>query len=116
MALAGHRILIVEDDPFVGCDMRSMFEEAGGCVVGPVADLAEALKVARDNDIELAVLDFEIVGGSSHEVAEALAARGTPFMFHTGCPEQVRKLWPKHAVFNKPADPVRIVSAASAML
>lgn len=116
MALAGLRILIVEDDPFIGFDMRTMFEEAGGCVVGPVANLAEALQAAQGSDIALAILDFEIIGGSSHEVAEALAARGTPFMFHTGCAEQVRKLWPKHAVFNKPADPGRIVSAAHAML
>lgn len=116
MALKGHRILIVEDDPFIGFDMRWLFEAAGGDVIGPVANLSEALRLARENDIELAVLDFEIVGGSSHAVAETLAERGTPFMFHTGSADQVRRLWPDHAIFNKPADPDRIICAASEML
>lgn len=116
MALKGHLVLIVEDDPFIGLDMRWLFEAAGSDVIGPIASANEALRVAREKKIELAVLDFEIIGGSTHEVARALAERGTPFLFHTGSADHVRHLWPGQPVFTKPADPQQLVCAASEML
>ncbi|OXE37839.1 hypothetical protein CCS92_33810, partial [Methylobacterium radiotolerans] len=44
-ALAGRRVLLVEDDYFIAVDLKSGFEEGGAQVLGPVAsvDAAPAL-------------------------------------------------------------------------
>jgi hypothetical protein len=39
-ALPGPCILVVEDDPFVGLDIRDVLESAGATVVGPANNVA----------------------------------------------------------------------------
>ncbi len=112
MSLHGYRILLVEDDPFIGLDVRCAIEEAGGEVIGPVTQVSEAVAAALTAEINLAVLDWEIVGGSSQAVAETLTARGTPFLFHTGSVDHVREHWPHHCIIGKPAAPESLLCAA----
>ncbi len=38
-ALAGRRVLLVEDDYFIAVDLKSGFEEGGAQVLGPVASV-----------------------------------------------------------------------------
>jgi CheY-like chemotaxis protein len=52
--------------------------------VGPFSRIAEALPVAKSDDLEAAVLDINLNGELVYPVAEALVTRGVPVVFVTG--------------------------------
>ena len=82
--LNGKSVLIVEDNFLVAEDLRCTVEQAGGTVVGPVADASQALEVAKKEQIDVALLDVGLRGQSSSAVAVALAYRLIPFILITG--------------------------------
>jgi two-component sensor histidine kinase len=82
--LAGKRVLLVEDEMLVAMMMNDMLTDLGFSVVGPFSRIAEALPVAKANDLEAAVLDINLNGELVYPVAEALVARGVPIVFVTG--------------------------------
>ncbi len=82
--LSGRRILIVEDRYFVADDLRRFFARAGAEIVGLVADVEAAKRLAETNIIHLAVLDVDLRGRDVFDVAGILEARGVPFVFVTG--------------------------------
>lgn len=61
-AKAGPRILVVEDDFFVGLDLEGGLREAGMEVLGPVPSAEEALVLARAERPVLAVMDIRLAG------------------------------------------------------
>ena len=77
-------ILIVEDEFFLAGHIEWLLTEAGYAVVGPVGNLAEALRVARDEKIDAALLDLNIDGGRTDDVAHILRDRNIPIAFVTG--------------------------------
>jgi two-component sensor histidine kinase len=81
--LKGARILIVEDAVLLALELETGLQEAGAEVVGPAYELEEAMALL-DQKIDAAVLDANLNGRSVTPVAEALAARGVPFLFATG--------------------------------
>lgn len=83
--LVGHRILLAEDEMMVALDIEMALEDAGAEVMGPVDDLEAGLRLVRGNvEIDAAVLDIDLHGADVFPIAEALHARGVPFLFHTG--------------------------------
>lgn len=78
------RILIVEDEPIVAIALQDMLEDLGYTVVGPALRLAAALDLAAREPIDAAILDVNMGEGESYPVAEALRARGIPYLFATG--------------------------------
>ena len=88
--LAGRRILVVEDDYFAMRDLCAGLAALGAVVVGPAPTVAEALAlVAREPDIDAAVLDVNLRGETVYPVADAMAARGMPFVLSTGYADDV---------------------------
>jgi DNA-binding response OmpR family regulator len=83
--LAGLRILIVEDNPYIAAALEDMLSEQGLIVAGVAGVLDEALPLAVSAPLDLALLDVNIGDKKIDAVAEALVARGTPFVFTTGC-------------------------------
>jgi len=83
--LAGQRVLIVEDDPYIAVALEDLLAEQGLVVAGVARSLAAALRLAAQADIDLALLDVNLGTEKIDPVAEALAARGRPFIFTTGC-------------------------------
>jgi CheY-like chemotaxis protein len=81
--LKGARVLIVEDAVLLALELETGLSEAGASVIGPAYELEEALALL-DQPIDAAVLDANLNGRSVIPVAEALAARGIPFVFATG--------------------------------
>ena len=75
------RVLLVEDENLVAILLEDMLAELGHSVVGPVARLNKALEMAQREAIDLAILYVNINGEQVYPVAEALAARGIPFVF-----------------------------------
>lgn len=83
--LAGKRILVVEDESLVAMLIETILEDLGCTPVGPAASVDEGLTLARgDAVIDAALLDVNVAGRQVFPVAEALAARGVPFVFSTG--------------------------------
>jgi DNA-binding response OmpR family regulator len=78
------RILVVEDEFLLALYIGGLMEDEGFEVIGPTGMLDEAVKLARDEDLDGALLDVNIVGGPIDDVAEILAGRGVPFIFVTG--------------------------------
>ncbi|MBN9320332.1 MAG: response regulator [Caulobacterales bacterium] len=82
--LSGLRVLVVEDEALVAMLVEDMLTDLGCTVVGPLADLDEALAIVGDAEIDCAVLDVNLGGKPIFPVADALKARGVPFAFASG--------------------------------
>ena len=82
-ALAGRKVLIVEDEPLLAFDYSDELQEAGACpqIATSVAQ-ADALIAARLPD--LAVLDVNLGEETVWPVASLLTERGVPFLLVTG--------------------------------
>ena len=78
------RVLIVEDTVLVSLLIEALVEDMGWSVAGPAAQLSEALIAAREEPIDVAVVDVNLNGETSWEVASILRDRGVPFIFTTG--------------------------------
>jgi two-component sensor histidine kinase/CheY-like chemotaxis protein len=78
------RVLLVEDEALVAMMMRDILLELGLSVAGPFCTPAEAVTAARDDGVDAAILDVNLGGELIYPVADALAARGVPFVFVTG--------------------------------
>jgi len=76
------RVLIVEDEIIVALFLEDLLAEFGYEVAGVVSHLDDAM--AHHPDYDVAVLDVHLNGHPVFEFADALAARGTPFVFATG--------------------------------
>jgi CheY-like chemotaxis protein len=65
-----------------------MLSELGYTVAAQAGRIDEALHAAKTADFDLAILDLNLEGEPVLAVAEALVARGTPFVFATGYGER----------------------------
>ena len=84
-ALAGRRVLLVEDEALIAMNVADMLDTLGCTVVGPASRVGEAVTAIDTNgDIDAAVLDVNLDGEPSFRVADALVERGIPFLFATG--------------------------------
>jgi CheY-like chemotaxis protein len=78
------RILVVEDNFLAADSLVAELQRLGYLPVGPVASLAEALAMLDTEPIDGAILDINIIGGTSAPIAERLLKCGCPFFFITG--------------------------------
>ena len=78
------RILLVEDSYLIATTLESMFDDLGWTVVGPATRRAEALEMARTESFDAALLDINLDGEMSWDVAALLKQAGLPFVFSTG--------------------------------
>ena len=78
------RVLIVEDEVLLAMHLEDLLTELGHEVVGQATRIDEAMKLARESDIDFAILDINVAGTKSFPVAEILRQRGIPFAFATG--------------------------------
>lgn len=83
--LSERRILVVEDDYLIAQEVRRDLEAAGATVVGPVPSVERALQLLdSDPVVHAGVLDVNLGVENSFPIAEALEARGIPYLFATG--------------------------------
>jgi CheY-like chemotaxis protein len=81
---AKHRVLVVEDEMLLGILLEGMLTELGHEVAAIAARVSNALTAVESETFDLAILDVRLQGESIAPVADALAAKGLPFMFATG--------------------------------
>ena len=97
------RILIVEDEALVSILIEDALTDLGIEVAGVAGTLEEALAHAEEGNFDCAILDVHIRGKEVFPVAEALAARGVPFLFATGYGESgVPEKFRERPVLQKP--------------
>jgi CheY-like chemotaxis protein len=83
-ALAGLRVLVVEDEMMVSMLIEDMLADMGCKVVGPASRLNEAIELVKDAELDCAVLDVNLGGQPIFPLADILRERGVPFAFATG--------------------------------
>jgi len=64
--------------------IEDMLADLGCAAVTSAATAARALALIDEQDFDAAMLDMNLNGDKSHDVADALSARGVPFIFCTG--------------------------------
>lgn len=77
------RILIVEDEPLVSMQLQSDLEDLGHSCLS-AASVAAACALVKTRSFDVALLDFNLGGETSSEVADKLAELGIPFALATG--------------------------------
>lgn len=83
--LANQRVLVVEDDYLIAENMRLELQAAGAEILGPVANVSEAIALIKTaGTIDAAVLDINLGGELVYPVAEILAKHGVRLVFTTG--------------------------------
>jgi len=104
--LAGLKVLIVEDEPFIALDLAFGVEEAGGIPVGPASSIAQALKLIENELPDAAIVDVDLPDGKIGPVLSVLRPK-VPVVVHTGVglPEPLREAHPELLVCTKPTAP-----------
>ncbi len=87
-APAKRRVLVVEDEMLIGMLLEDMLTDLGHEVAAIVPRLKDALAAVERESYDLAILDVHLHGESAFPVAEALIAKGVPFVFATGYGER----------------------------
>jgi DNA-binding response OmpR family regulator len=105
MALAGKRVLIVEDELLVALMIEDFLGDFGCTTIGPCGSVENALHAVRTETLDLAVLDVNLAGERVYPVAEALAERHIPFLFLSGYGEDA--IPPGHSDWKVCAKPFR---------
>lgn len=77
-------VLLLEDEYLVALDAELLLKELGVRHVETAATLGEAEERARERRFDLAVLDVNVNGQMSFDLAKSLRASGTPVIFTTG--------------------------------
>jgi CheY-like chemotaxis protein len=116
-ALARKRALIVEDEAVVAVMIEEMLQDLGCDVVGMAGRLAQAIAKARELPIDFGVLDVNLGGEMTYDVADVLMERGIPFIFATGYGSAV--ISGKYAampVIQKPFAPVALEEALERLM
>jgi len=83
-ALAGKRIIVVEDEPLVSMDIEASLTATGCDVTGTAGTLEQARRLIAEADCDAALLDANLSGHSAEELAIALTRKNIPFAFVTG--------------------------------
>ncbi len=77
-------ILVIEDEPLIAMMMEDFIEIAGHATAGTVDSVAAALAQVEAGGFDIAILDVHLRDGVCWPVADALTAKGVPFLLATG--------------------------------
>jgi DNA-binding response OmpR family regulator len=76
------RVLVVEDEFLIARDIEKMLGDLGIEVVGPACSRQSALYLARNENLNGAILDVNLGDGSYvNQVVDVLSERGVPFVY-----------------------------------
>jgi len=109
------RILIIEDESIVAMMVEDLIVDMGHEVVGTAGRLDQAQKLASETPCDFVILDVNLNGQYTYPVAEALKARGVPFVFATGYGAAgLKEEWRSNPVLQKPFQPEELEAAINA--
>lgn len=76
--------MIVDDEVIVAMDLEYMLADLGHLVVKTANRVDQGMEMARDCEIDIAILDINVRGVPSFPIAEILQGRGIPVIFASG--------------------------------
>ena len=115
--LSGRRILVVEDEFLVLMLTEDMLGDLGCKSVIAAATVDQALALIESQSFDAAMLDMNLDGEKPYAVADALAERGTPFMFATGyVGHDMREGYHDRPFLRKPFRPTDLADALTRLL
>jgi DNA-binding response OmpR family regulator len=82
-ALRGRSILLVEDEPLIGMDIRTALEEAGAHVTATTT-VRHALILIEHDGLAGAIMDHALCDGDTTQVCLRLRAKGIPYVNKSG--------------------------------
>jgi CheY-like chemotaxis protein len=82
-ALRGRSILVVEDEPLIGMNIRTALEDAGATVTATTT-VRHALILVEHDGLSGAIMDHALADGDSTELCARLQARGIPYVSYSG--------------------------------
>jgi CheY-like chemotaxis protein len=101
--LSGRHILVVEDEMLVLLNLEDLLADLGCKAVSAAATVDQALALIDAQAFDAAMVDVNLDGRKSYSVADALAARGVPFVFSTGYSGQsLKEGYRERPVLGKP--------------
>lgn len=100
------RVLIVEDDAMIAMLIEELIGQLACKVAGFASSAAEARRMAREVDFDVALLDINLGHGeTSFEAADIIRDRDLPFAFLTGYDlKAVRPDLRDRTIMQKPID------------
>jgi CheY-like chemotaxis protein len=113
-ALRGRSILVVEDEPLIGMNIRAALEEAGAHVTATTT-VRHALILIEHDGLAGVILDHALGDGDSTEVRVHLKARGIPYVTYSGY-EPVEGVAPDAPHVSKPGTMDTLLTALSDLL
>ncbi len=90
LPLSGRKVLIVEDEFFVGLELAQALETAGAGIVGPAWSLADARQIAQSEEFDMAGVDVNMIGEYASDLAGELKNRGVRVVFATAYSDDIR--------------------------
>lgn len=117
-AVSRRRVLVVEDEYFLADDIARALVRLGAETVGPVPTRDAALACLEgEGRIDACVLDINLRGEMAFAVADALLARGVPFVFATGYDQALVPAAYGHIRrWEKPFHPERLAQALQSLM
>jgi CheY-like chemotaxis protein len=111
-------ILVVEDDFTIASNLAKSLEKLGASVIGPANSVASALQLIESAaKLDAAVLDIHLGSEKVFPVAEALLARGVPFVFTTGYSQaSLPRAYAEQDLCEKPIDSRALARLLSARI
>ncbi|MGD9868157.1 MAG: response regulator [Hyphomicrobiales bacterium] len=101
--MSSHRVLVVEDEALVSMILEEMLADLGHTVVATAATFESGVHLASQEDFDVAILDLNIAGKESYEIADILIRRELPFVFATGYGlSSLREAYRKWPTLEKP--------------
>lgn len=83
-SLANRRVAVVEDRFFAALELTTTLESVSCGVIGPISSESRARRMLETERPDLVLLDIDLHGISSFDLARHLAEQGIPVIFVTG--------------------------------
>ena len=118
LPFCGCKIMVVEDEFVIADDLAALLRGAGAEVIGHVASLPEAMRLAAQTGrIDAAVLNIDLNGVTVFPLADELIARGVRFMFLTGYGrDNIPAEYAAIHCCKKPTGPATVIDEMKALL
>jgi len=106
-------VLIVDGNAYHGIDLSSAIEERDGCVAGPVASVADAIRILESETISAAVVDWDDCEPAGPDVVVLLAERNITMAILSAksLPSRLSQAQPGITVLVKPVDTALLLDA-----
>ena len=109
-ALAGVRVLVIEDEYYIADDIRRALVGEGATIIGPIGNLSSAQEAIEAGGFDWAIMDLNLHGESAVDLIDQLIVMGRRFVVGTGYSgSSVPQRLHQYPRLRKPFDPQQLI-------